>query len=81
MKADLKTLEDRVGKVLERLGAVTRERDRLREEVASLREKLEAVEADDLGEPTRGAVRADWSARLAEVESALRESARELRGE
>jgi len=81
MKTDLKALEARVGRVLDRLGAVTRERDRLQEEVASLREQLEALEAQDPGGSTRGALRADWSARLADVESALRASARELRGE
>jgi hypothetical protein len=81
MKTDLKALEDRVGKVLEKLGTVTRERDGLREEAAVLRGKLNGLEAEGFAGATPRSLRDDWRERLTEIETGLREAARELRGE
>jgi len=69
MKTTLKKLEDRVERAVERLSAVTRERDRMREE-------LEGRAAN--GPRDR---QADWPARIAEIERGLRDAARDLRGE
>jgi hypothetical protein len=81
MKTDLKALEDRVGKVLEKLGALTRERDGLRDEASELRGKLNVLEAEDSAGATPHPLRDDWRERLTAVETGLREAARELRGE
>jgi hypothetical protein len=74
MKANLKMLEDRVARVVERLRATTEERDRLLDEVGPLREQLASLESEGHVPGPR------WSARLGEVEQVLEEAVRELRG-
>lgn len=74
MKANIKILEDRVARVVERLKAATEERDRLREELAGLREQLASLEQEGRV-PGPG-----LSARLGELERSLQEAVEELRG-
>ena len=74
MKANLKMIEDRVTRVVERLKETTGERDRLLDEVGPLREQLASLESDGRIPGPR------LSARLGEVEQALEEAVRELRG-
>jgi len=73
MKANLKTLEDRVARVLDRLKAATGERDRLREEIGGLRERIASLEQD--GRVTGPG----WSTRLGELEATLHDAVQELR--
>ena len=74
MKASLKMVEDRVARVVKRLKATTDERDRLLDEVSPLREQLASLENEGRIPGPR------WSERLGEVEQALEEAVRELRG-
>jgi chromosome segregation ATPase len=74
MKSNIKALEDRVARVVDRLKSATEERDRLRDELAALREQLASLEREGRV-PGSG-----WSARLGELEVTLREAVRELRG-
>lgn len=73
MKANIKALEDRVARVVERLKAATDERDRLREELGGLREQLASLERDGrVAGPS-------WSARLEQLEATVQETVQELR--
>jgi hypothetical protein len=74
MKANIKALEDRVARVVDRLKAATEERNRLREELGGLREQLASLEQDNR------VTGPGWSARLAELEATLQEAIQELRG-
>jgi hypothetical protein len=74
MKASLKQLEDRVARVVDRLKAATEDRDRLRDEIAPLRDRVESLEREGHLPAPR------WAERLGEVERALEEAVGELRG-
>lgn len=82
MRPNLKTLEDRVHKVVRHLRAVTDERDRLREQVEPLRERMEAAERSTADAALSGrSVPVEWDRRLEQVERILGETVVELRGD
>lgn len=74
MKAKIKLIEERVEGVVDRLQTLTRERDRLQEELRSLERRLESA-----GE--QGELQADRSilAGLDQIGGSLREAIAELR--
>jgi hypothetical protein len=74
MKGNMKILEERVARVVDRLKAATQERDRLREELGGLREQVASMEREGRV-PGSG-----WSTRLGELERSLHEAVEELRG-
>ncbi len=75
MEDNTRLLEDLVARAVARLDTLTRERDRLQQEVHQLQDDLQAPEADS-GNGERA-----WLQRRYRVASALRETLTELRGE
>jgi len=75
MEDNTRLLEDLVARAVARLDTLTRERDRLQQEVHALQGDLQAREADSAGGD------GDWPQHRQRVASALRETLAELRGE
>ena len=76
MKSTIKMLEERIHRVVERLGALRRERDDLRDERDELRSRLHELEERGNLEKLPAV---NVPARLHELENALEEAVRELR--
>ena len=74
MKAKIKLIEERVQEVVDRLQTLTRERDRLQEELRSLEQRLEST-----GEQAEFGADPETLARLDQIGGSLRDAVAELR--
>ena len=82
MANDIRLLEDLVNKAVVRLKQLSAERERLREEVDSLRVRLDALDAEAAtGAREAGNEEAAWQTQREHVLSGLRETLQELRGD
>ena len=78
MANDIRLLEDLVNKAVDRLKRLSLERNKLQQEVDSLRQELEAL---NRARATAGADASDWEAQRINVVSELRTTLEELRGD
>ena len=74
MTDDIKLLEDRVHRAVDRLKRLHDERDQLQEEIRTLSDRLEGPRDDDAGSQP-------WKAARAEIAATVRETIAELRGD
>jgi len=78
MANDIRLLEDLVNKAVDRLKRLSLERNKLQQEVDTLRQELEALKR---ARASAGADASEWEAQRIHVISELRDTLDELRGD
>ena len=81
MTDDIKLLEELIVEAVDRLRALTRERDESRKQVDSLNERLDALKREASQSEDGSDTERAWRAREAQSLEVLREALSELRGD